>query len=182
VPDLFLRGSIGYSTEFLETPGIANNRRTGPEAGAQIGVTLPVFNRQQGRIAAAQAELLIAEREVERLRLILRTRLASSLREYRNAKVSAARYRTRIVPRAREAYRMYLTSFRQMAAAYPQVLIAQRTLFQVEVEYARALTELRRSTAGLRGFLLSGGLEAPTGGETRSFEVDFGMADDDANQ
>jgi len=47
-----------------------------------------------------------------------------------------------------------------MAAAYPQVLIAQRTLFQVEVEYARALIQLRQSAVGLRGFLLGDGLDA----------------------
>jgi len=40
------------------------------------------------------------------------------------------------------------------------VLIAQRTLFQVEVEYARALVELRRTAVGLQGFLLEGGLDA----------------------
>ncbi len=56
---------------------------------------------------------------------------------------------------------MYLSNFRQMAASYPQVLIAQRTLFQVEVEYARALVGLRRGAASLRGFLLEGGLDAP---------------------
>ena len=63
------------------------------------------------------------------------------------------------MPRAREAYQTYLTNFRQMAAAYPQVLIAQRTLFQVEVEYARALVQLRERAVGLRGFLLEGGLD-----------------------
>ena len=55
---------------------------------------------------------------------------------------------------------MYLSSFRQMAEAYPQVLIAQRTLFQVEVEYARALIQLRQTAVSLRGFLLEGGLDA----------------------
>ena len=69
------------------------------------------------------------------------------------------RYRTAVVPRAREAYQTYLTNFRQMAAAYPQALIAQRTLFQVEVEYARALVQLRDTTVRLRGFLLDGGLD-----------------------
>jgi cobalt-zinc-cadmium efflux system outer membrane protein len=63
-----------------------------------------------------------------------------------------------------------------MAASYPQVLIAQRTLFQVEVEYARALVDLRRSSAGLRGFLLEGGLDAigrpgEGGGRTEGFRL-----------
>ena len=70
-----------------------------------------------------------------------------------------------MIPRAREAYQTYLTNFRQMSAAYPQVLIAQRTLFQVEVEYARALVQLRERAIGLRGFLLEGGLDSIRGVE-----------------
>jgi cobalt-zinc-cadmium efflux system outer membrane protein len=71
---------------------------------------------------------------------------------------------------------MYLANFRQMAASYPQVLIAQRTLFQVEVEYARALVEMRRSATGLRGLLLGGGLDAvgrpgESGERTESFRL-----------
>ncbi|MCA1575467.1 MAG: TolC family protein [Acidobacteria bacterium] len=108
----------------------------------------------------AEAELAIAERDLQRLQLVLRSRFAASFREYRNAQQMIERYRTQVVPRARQAYEMYLSSFRQMAAAYPQVLIAQRTLFQVEVEYARALVQLRQRAVGLRGFLLEGGLDA----------------------
>jgi outer membrane protein, heavy metal efflux system len=96
------------------------------------------------------------------------------------------RYRTRVVPRARQAYEMYLSNFRQMAASYPQVLIAQRTLFQVEAEYARALVALRRSAVALRGFLLTGGLDAAmrpgeaseAGGEFMSGGTPEGGSDD----
>jgi outer membrane protein, heavy metal efflux system len=156
VPDLFVRGGVGYNNERLEADG----RKIGPEGVIEVGVNVPIFNRNQGGIAAAEAELGIAERDLQRLQLLLRTRFASGFREYRNAQQVAGRYRTQIIPRARQAYQMYLSNFRQMAAAYPQVLIAQRTLFQVEVEYARSLVELRRSVVGLRGFLLSGGLDA----------------------
>lgn len=164
VPDLYLRGGIGYSSEFLEGP--TAGRRTGPEANVQVGVTLPIFNRNAGGIAEAEANLVIAEREQQRLQLVLRARFSSALREYRNAVLMAEKYRTEVIPRARRAYEMYLGNFRQMAAAYPQVLIAQRTLFQVEVEYARALVGVRQSGVNLRGLLLSGGLDAVgTGGE-----------------
>jgi cobalt-zinc-cadmium efflux system outer membrane protein len=160
VPDLFLRGGIGYSSEFLEGPTGATGRRTGPEANVQVGVTLPVFNRNQGGIAEAEANVAIAEREQERLQLVLRSRFSSAFREYRNAVQMAEKYRTEVIPRARKAYEMYLGNYQQMAAAYPQVIIAQRTLFQVEVEYARALVGVRQSGVNLRGFLLSGGLDA----------------------
>ncbi|HEX7330518.1 MAG TPA: TolC family protein [Pyrinomonadaceae bacterium] len=160
IPDLFLRGGLGYNYERFEpvVPSVAGERK-GVEARLEVGVNVPIFNRNQGGIAAAEAGLAIAERDVERLQLILRSRFASSFREYRNAQQMAERYRTQIVPKAREAYQTYLVKFREMAAAYPQVLIAQRTLFQVEVEYARTLIQLRQSAIGLRGFLLEGGLD-----------------------
>lgn len=160
IPDLFLRGGLGYNYERFEPvlPSIAGQRK-GLEGRLEVGVNVPIFNRNQGGIAAAEAEFAIAERELERVQLTLRSRFAASLREYRNAQQMVERYRTQMIPRAREAYRTYLTNFRQMAASYPQVLIAQRTLFQVEVEYAKALVELRESVVRVQGFLLEGGLE-----------------------
>jgi cobalt-zinc-cadmium efflux system outer membrane protein len=156
IPDLFVNAGVGYNNEILERDG----RKIGKEGRIEVGVNVPIFNRNKGGIAAAEADLAIAERELDRLQFSLRTRMASSFRAYRNAQITVEKYRTQVVPRARQAYEMYLGNFRQMAASYPQVLIAQRTLFQVEVEDARALVELRRGAAGLRGFLLEGGLNA----------------------
>ena len=161
IPDLFLKGGLGYNYErFDPLPPSTVGRRKGSEGRLEVGVNVPIFNRNQGGIAAAEAELAITERDLERLQLVLRSRFASGFHEYRNAQQMVERYRTQVIPRARQGYQMYLSSFRQMAAAYPQVLIAQRTLFQVEVEYARALIQLRQSAVGLRGFLLEDGLGA----------------------
>ena len=160
VPDLFLRGGLGYSYDrFDPVPPSTVGQRKGIEGRLDVGVTVPIFNRNQGGISAAEADLAIAERDVERQQLLLRTRFAASFREYRNAQQMVERYRTQIIPRAREAYQINLKNFRDMAAAYPQVLMAQRTLFQVEVEYAKALIALRERAIGLRGFLLDGGLD-----------------------
>jgi cobalt-zinc-cadmium efflux system outer membrane protein len=161
-PDLFLRGGIGYSTELLETtnPQLVG-RKTGPEAFAEIGLRIPLFNRNQGGIAAASAELEFAEREARRVELMLRARTAAAFRTYQNALSVATQYQEQIVPRAQRAYELYLTSFRQMAAAYPQVLISQRTLFQVRADYVRALVDVWQNAVQLRGFLLTGALDAP---------------------
>jgi len=160
VPDLFVRGGLGYSYDRFEAPSFSLvGQRKGLEGQLQVGVNVPLFNRNQGGIAAADAEVAIAERDVERVQLLLRTRFAAGFREYRNAQQVVERYRTQIIPRAREAYELQLQNFRGMAAAYPQVLTAQRTLFQVEVEYAKALVQLRAQAVGLRGFLLQDGLE-----------------------
>lgn len=157
VPDVFLRAGAGANNEFDELAG----RRVGWEARVEAGIRLPLFNRNQGNIAAAQADLLNAEREVQRVELELRTRLAESYAMYLNALGIAARYQRDILPRAQRAYDMYLAKFRQMAAAYPQVLISQRTLFEARTEYIAAQVELWQSVAQLRGLLLMGGLSAP---------------------
>jgi len=163
-PNLFLRGGMGYSTELLETfPPQPPGRKSGPEAFAEVGLRIPIFNRNQGAIAEAGAELDFAEREARRVELMLRARTASAFRAYQNALSVATEYREQIVPRARQAYELYLASFRQMAAAYPQALIAQRTFFQTEAEYVRALVDVWRYATQLQGFMLTGALDAPGG-------------------
>jgi outer membrane protein, heavy metal efflux system len=160
VPDLVLRGAFGYSTELIETrtgPG----GKTGPEASIEVGFRVPLFNRNQGGIAAAEAELTLAERDLQRLQLALRVRLAKAFRDYNNAASAVQRYKETILPRTERAYNLYLASFRQMAASYPQVLISQRTMFQVRENYLDALVDLRQSAIQIEGFLLTGGLDAP---------------------
>jgi cobalt-zinc-cadmium efflux system outer membrane protein len=163
-PNLFLRGGMGYSTELLETfPPQPPGRRSGPEAFAEVGLRIPLFNRNQGAIAAAGAELDFAEREARRVELMLRTRMAAAFRTFQNALRVATEYQEHIIPRAQEAYDLYLKSFRQMSAAYPQVLISQRTFFQVRAEYIRALVDVWRNATQLQGFMLTGALDAPGG-------------------
>ncbi len=160
-PDLFVRGAVGHSNELLDTPTGSNGRKVGPETSLEIGITLPIFNRNQGGIAAAEAGLTIAERDLQRIELALRIQLARSFRDYNTAVSAVDRYKNIILPRAQRAYDMYLSSFRQMAAAYPQVLISQRTLFQVRENYLDSLVDLRQNAIQLEGFFLTGALDAP---------------------
>lgn len=164
VPDLFLRGGFGYSTELLETsnPRLSGTP-TGPEGFLEIGVRWPLFNRNQGNIIAANADLEIAEREVRRIELVLRARMASVFRNYQNALRVVTQYERQVLPRARRGYELYLAGFRQTAAAYPQALIARRTFFQAQDHYIDALVGAWHNAIQLQGLLLTGGLDAPTG-------------------
>lgn len=161
-PDLFVRGAFGYNRELLEKE-LPNAKRTGPEASVEVGVRIPLWNRNQGGIATANAEMDMAEREVRRVELMLRARFAAAYRTYLNALRVATQYEKQIVPQAQGAYDLYRANFRAMAAAYPQVLIAQRTLFQVRVEYVQALVNTWQNAVLLRGYLLNGALDAPGG-------------------
>lgn len=156
IPNLSLRIGLGYSFEEL-SPGT----RVGPEGFVELAVPLLLFDRNQGNIASALAEAERAEQEVRRLEMSLRARLASAFRDYRNSRRMVERYRQEIISRAQRAYDLYLARFREMAAAYPQVLIAQRTLFQVRADYVRALVALRQNVIGIEGLLLADGLSPP---------------------
>jgi cobalt-zinc-cadmium efflux system outer membrane protein len=156
-PDVFVFGRLGHSNDWAEFFG----GKTGWEGEVGAGVRVPLFDRNQGNVAAAKADLVAAEKELQRVELSLRGRLADTFNVYLNSLGVAARYKREILPRAQRAYDLYLSKFRQMAAAYPQALIAQRTLFQAQAEYLGSLVDVWQNVTLLRGLLLTGGLDAP---------------------
>jgi cobalt-zinc-cadmium efflux system outer membrane protein len=159
IPDLQLTGVLVQSYEPREVaPG-----PIGLQGGAQIGVQLPIFNRNQGNIAAARGEIESAGQEVARVKLQLQRYLASIFQDYTAARVIVQQYKTEMLPRAEQAYRLYQTNYQRMAGPYPQVLISQRTLFQLEVDYVQALENAWQSALAIRGFGLMDGLSEPVG-------------------
>jgi cobalt-zinc-cadmium efflux system outer membrane protein len=57
---------------------------------------------------------------------------------------------------------MYSKKYQEMAVAYPQVLIAQRTLMDLQVSYLNALESYATNSIALQSYLLTDGLEAPS--------------------
>jgi cobalt-zinc-cadmium efflux system outer membrane protein len=159
-PDLLLRVGADYDRELLDT-GPDAGQRVGWEGSVQAGFSIPLFNRNQGDRAAARAELSRAKAEVQRIDLALRSRLSGVFEAYLTALRMADEYGKEILPRAEQAYRLYLDKFQQMAAAYPQVLIAQRTLFQTSERYLSALEQANVAAVQIQGMLLVDGLDAP---------------------
>ena len=156
-PDLFLRGGAAYNREHGEDTG----QPIGWEGQFEAGVSIPLFNRNQGGIAAARAEETRAQAEVARLELSLRANAATHFAEYLTALRSAESFRGEILPRAERSYTLYLSRYREMAAAYPQVVVAQRTLFDMAREYLVHLETAWRSALRLQGLLAGEGLQAP---------------------
>lgn len=159
-PDLFIRGGAAHNRERGEDTG----RPIGWEGQLEAGVSIPLFNRNRGGIAAARAEETVAQSDLRRLELSLQSRAASEFATYLTAVRAAESYRAEILPRADEAYTLYLARYREMAAAYPQVLVAQRTLFELSAEYITSLNDAWQSALRLQGYLAGGGLEAPQTG------------------
>jgi cobalt-zinc-cadmium efflux system outer membrane protein len=134
-------------------------------------VQLPIFNRNQGNIAAATGEIASAKQDLARVKLKLQRDLAGLFRDYDAARTTAQQYKTEMLPRAEQAYRLYRENYQKMAAAYPQVLISQRTLFQLQVDYIQALEEAWQSSLAIRGFGLMDGIAEPMVGHSAGMAV-----------
>ena len=156
-PDLVVRAGPRYNRELLD-PG---PKPVGWEFFADVGVSVPLWNRNEAGIAAAEAELGRATAELTRVELVLRSRLAEVFEQYATATARVRAYREDIVPRAVESHRLFLGRYQDMAAAYPQVLVAQRTRFQVTEEYLEALATSWRAAVLIEGRLLDAGLATP---------------------
>ena len=164
IPDLQARGGLRYNRELLERGGTA----VGWEGFADVGIQIPLFNRNQGNVLAARSEASFAEQEVRRLEMVIRSRFSSFFNRYQTARRMVEIYKNEVIPRADQAYQLYLAKFKEMAAAYPQALIAQRTLFQAGIEYVSAVENVWRAVVPLRGYLLTEGLDAPRAFEDRA--------------
>jgi outer membrane protein, heavy metal efflux system len=159
IPDLQIRGGMEQNGELLPEP---NGKPVGLQGFADVGVRIPIFNRNQGNVATARADAERAKREVERVKLVLRERAASVVQNYTFSQTAIDRYKNQMIPRAQKAFAMYAKKYQEMASAYPQVLIAQRTLMQLEVSYITALEKFATSSVSLQSYLLTDGLEAPS--------------------
>ena len=123
------------------------------EAFADIGLRIPLFNRNQGGIAAAEADLAQARLEEQRVRLRLEARFAETFSRYRQAAQRADTYRTGILERARKSFALYLEQYRRMMAAYPQVLVTERLLIQTEEETLDAQARAWDAAVSLQSLL-----------------------------
>jgi cobalt-zinc-cadmium efflux system outer membrane protein len=164
MPDVQVRGGMEYNHELLGSTPFAK----GWEGIVEAAVQLPLFNRNQGNVEAARADIDRAGKEKKRIALMLRERAASAVDQYANARLMAMEYRDEMLPRGKKAYGLMVEKYGQMLASYPRVLDAQRKLYEMQVEYIATLESVWTSGIALQGYLLTDGLEAPA----RPGEVD----------
>ncbi|WP_236622074.1 TolC family protein [Novipirellula maiorica] len=149
VPDIVARGGAGYNFDAKETV-----------AAAGVSIELPVFDRNQGTIRQAHADLMRQQEEIRRTELDLQRRLASTYQRYLTSLQIATEYDRVIIPEAEMAYKELLESYKDNRVDWPDVLSAQNDLFDARLTQIQQLEMVRSNEVLVRGFLLHGGLEA----------------------
>lgn len=124
----------------------------------QLGMPIPVHNRNQGNIQAAYAEYCAATQNVDRIRAEIRRDLARVMREYSIAEATVRRYETAILPKAEETMKLMREAQEAGEFDFLRVLTARRTYFDAKLRYVTAQGQLAQANARIDGFLLSDGL------------------------
>lgn len=148
----------------LNVQGLYNFRDEGiggrPDGSLTVSLPIPAWNKNQGAVSQAQGELAAAYRALEQVELDLRNRLAPVYERYANSSNQVQRYREQILPMSKEWLDVTHKTYMAGEVGYLNMLTAQRTYAQNNLNYLEALRELRVAEAELDGMLLRGSLEA----------------------
>ena len=143
IPNVTL--SAGYTRQ---------NENQSDDWNVGVSVPVPVWNRNQGNVLAAQSEVGQAVQQVGLVQNDIVSRLAAAFGTYAAARKRADRYRTTIVPKARENYQLFQKAFQGGQADYLRVLLAQRSVAEANLEYVKSMGEMWRSASEVAGLML----------------------------
>lgn len=153
IPNILVRSATGYNFESRTTT-----------TDLSLGFRLPLFDRNQGTIRQARADLARGVAELSRIELILRQRFADAYMRYETAFEEAQNFQKETLPRAKQAFELYKKYVQKdRRAAMPQMLVAERIYSQLREDHVRSLLRLREAEVEVTGLLLTDGLTEPPG-------------------
>ncbi len=109
-----------------------------------VSVPLPLFDRNQGNLIAAQQRLNKALDEQVAIDLQLKALLTQAYESLISADNEINQLREEILPGARETFRMAKRGYELGRFGFLELLDAQRTLFQNQTLYLQALSNYQR--------------------------------------
>lgn len=123
--------------------------------GVQIGMPIRFWNRNQGGVGQAASNLTASKRRLEAVEQSLSRRLAKTYGSYQTARLQVEAIQQDLLPAAEENLDLSAASYRAGESTYIEMLTAQRTLFQVSLEYLASLGRLNATSQLLEGCLLA---------------------------
>lgn len=109
--------------------------------GVGLGFTLPIWDRNRGGIASAQADLRHAEALAQQRERAIRAELESALDQFRLSAERAEAVRTRLLPRAEESRAIAEALYEEGATSLLQLLDAQRVVNEAKLRAHRIFFE-----------------------------------------
>ena len=158
-----LRREQVQRTPNLETQfgaGYDNGTNSGM-INVQVGAPIPVFNKNTGNIAAAQADYTRAVENVKRIEQSIQARLARAAQEFESYLASVQKYESEILPQVKESLQLSEEAYKAGELDFLQVLIVRKSYFESNLQFIQSRAQLAQANAKIEGLLLTGGLDAP---------------------
>jgi cobalt-zinc-cadmium efflux system outer membrane protein len=146
-PNVTVQGVVQYDESIERTNG-----------NLQASLPIPLFDRNQGAIREARAELVAAQAAVDRTALRLQRELGRVFERYANAHFQVEKYAAEMLPNARSTLDLVRQGYEAGEIAFIDLLNAEQTLAEVYLAYIDSLREEWTATAEIDGLLLSGSL------------------------
>jgi len=117
--------------------------------GTSLSLPLPLFNQNQGEIQRAEAEAMIARRELDKARLAIPQEVRTSVNTYVIASEETRRYETTYLSQAKDALRSTEASYREGAVSLLEFLEAERAYTQTQRDHLKALLDANVAAFGV---------------------------------
>ncbi|HQR09009.1 MAG TPA: TolC family protein [Gemmatales bacterium] len=98
--------------------------------GFQVGIALPIYDRNQGNIRQAQAQIASTSDAIPATENDLMSRLAEAMSRYEASKVTAASYRDLVLPNLARAYKAMIRRYQVEPdkVGFNDIIVAQQNL------------------------------------------------------
>ncbi|HEV7226684.1 MAG TPA: TolC family protein [Pirellulales bacterium] len=147
VPDVYLYGT--FQKDFT-TPNYTNTAYN-----LQIGVPLPLWDRNKGDIVSSRGDLMRAAQQMRRARNELTSQLAEAFERYETSRIQLQYYRDHILPDLARAYRGVYERHQQeeQEVGFEGVIVAQQNLANAIATYIATLNSQWTAVADLANLM-----------------------------
>lgn len=104
-----------------------------------LSIPIPVFNRNQGGILEAHRRISKSEEEKKNAEVTVNAFLAAAYRNLSSAYEEVQLLKNKVLPEAESAYNSIFEGYREGKFFLLDVLDAQKTLFDADIQYVQAL-------------------------------------------
>ncbi len=134
VPDLTARFGVRYMNELKTNSFVAG-----------LSIPLPIFNRNQGSIQSAEVRIQQMDEIIKAQKLSVISSINTSFNNLSSAYNNTTQLRGNILPESEKAYEITRQGYLQGRFAFIDLLDAQRTLFETQIQYLLELSDYYNS-------------------------------------
>lgn len=137
LPNLLLRGvtEVGDAGKRVIRPG--------------VGMTLPLFNRNQGEVQSRRAVAAQTELQLTAAVARVRAEVVTAIQAYRSAAAEVEIFETTVLVPARQNRQLLETAYREGKVGLPVLLLIRNQVFDAELDYWNAWQAEREALAFL---------------------------------